>query len=165
MKKKCLKGFTVIEILIAIAIISISLSAMLIFSVYSLKNTILIKKTYQANYLALEEVEVLRNFRDGTDWHLNGIGTLDTETEYHFEKNEDNPSKWILVSGNESVDVFIRSLIVERVSRDGDDNIELNFNSANEDAETRKIISKISWGEGEKSHQVEIYTYLTNWKN
>jgi len=159
------KGFTVIEILIAIVLISISLSAMLIFSVYSLKNTILIKKTYQANYLALEEVEVLRNFRDGTDWHINGIGALDIDSAYHIQKNEDNPPRWIIVSGNEDVDVFTRSLIVERVSRDGNDNIELNFNPVNEDIETRKIISRISWSEGEKNHQVEVYAYLTNWKN
>lgn len=165
MIEKQQKGFTVIEILIAITLTSIFLSAMLGFAVHSLKNAITIKKSYQANYLALEGIEVLRNIRDGTDWSVNGIGSFDVNTEYYVQKNEDNPPKWILALGNENIDVFIRHLIIERVSRDENDNIELNFNPMNEDVEIRKIISKVSWNEAEKNHQIEIYTYLTNWKN
>jgi prepilin-type N-terminal cleavage/methylation domain-containing protein len=158
------KGFTIIEILIVIAVAGIAFSALLDFSTLSLKNSVLVKETYQANYLVQEALEVARNLRDGTNWETNGIGSFDVDTAYHSEKTLEEFPKWQLVAGTETVGIFSRSLVFERVSRDADDNIEMIFNPPNEDTNIRKTIATVSWNKRGINHSVELFLYLTNWK-
>ncbi|MDP2821034.1 MAG: prepilin-type N-terminal cleavage/methylation domain-containing protein [bacterium] len=158
------KGFTIIEILIVITIAGISFSALLGLAAFSLKNSVLIKETYQANYLAQEMLEIARNLRDGTDWGTGGIGSFSADVAFHPEKTAASPPKWQLISGTETTGIFSRNLVFKRVSRDANDNIEEVFNPANEDANTRKAIATASWNKRGIVHKVELFLYLTNWK-
>jgi len=158
------KGFTIIEILIVIAIAGISFSALLGLATDSLKNSVLIKETYQANYLAQEMFEIVRNLRDGTDWGINGIGSFDVDTPFHPQKTLESPQKWQMLSGSEQTGIFSRNLVFKRVSRDANDNIEEIFNPVDEDVNTRKAIATVSWNKRGIEHKVELFLYLTNWK-
>lgn len=167
------KGILAIEILIVIFIVSVGLVGLLGATVFSLKFTAANKETIQANFLAQELLEATRNFRDGTDWNVNGLGTLDLDAPYHPQKIGSNPPSWSLVLGEESVEGFSRKIIFQSVLRDINDNIitiqsppksPMYFDEGEEgepeDFNTKKIIAMVSW----KNKKVEIITYLTNWK-
>lgn len=162
-KNKKLKGFSVIEIIIVIAIISVGLINLLGVGAFSLKISNIVKQTSIADSLAKESIEVVRNVRNGTDWDTDGIGILNTGAVFYYPElnTGSNPPAWTLVSGEEIINNFTRRINFEEVSRNpstGD--IEAVYNSFNNDPKTRKVISTVIWG----SRKVEIITYITNWK-
>lgn len=151
-------GISVIEILVVIAILLIAFVGILGLLTFSLQTLSLIKETTSANFLAQETIESVRNFRDGTDWATNGLGTLTVGVSYHPEKTADIPAKWILAEGEETIGNFTRKIILENVQRDGNDNIVEE--GGTNDPDTNKIKITVSW----KDKKVEVITYLTNWK-
>jgi len=152
---KIKKGISVIEILIIIAIIVIALVSLLELATFSLKLSIQNRETTQAKNISEEALEAVRNFRDGTTWDTNGLGTLNLDTIYHLEKTNDSPPKWNFVPGSETIYGFERRVVLSKVFRDANDNIAA---SGTEDSNTKKITVTISW----KDKKVEIIDYLTN---
>jgi len=156
------KGILIIEILISIAIITIALVSLLSLVVFSLKASTITKQTLQANNLAQEAMEAVRDFRDGTDWYDNGLGDKPSGSGNPYWPELDilsNPSKWILSSGSETIDGFTRKIVLEEVSRSLGD-IEDPYNGLNDDPDTRKVTVTVSW----EDKEVEIITYFTNWR-
>ena len=152
------KGISIIEILVVIAIIAIALIGLLGLITFSLRISTLMKETVQANNLAQETIEAVRNFRDGTDWNTNGLGTLNVGADYYPEKSGGDPPKWQIVAGEEIIDGFTRKVIFYQVNRDANDNIVEAGGTP--DPNTKKVIAVISW----KDKEIEIVTYLTNWR-
>jgi len=150
------KGISIVEILVVIAIIGIALVSILSLTTLSLRASISIKETTQANTLAQETMEAVRNFRDGTNWETDGLKNY--SGTYHPEKSGD-PSKWILASGEETIDGFTRKVVFEDVYRDSiTDDIETNGGYL--DTDTKKATVTVSW----KDKKLELVTYFTNWK-
>jgi len=164
--QKYIKGISAIEILIVVAFISIGLTSLLGVISYSLRISTLVKETTQANFMAQEAIEAVRNFRDGTNWNTDGLrdyipAGATTSGAYHPELDATfNPPKWKLVSGTKQIGGFTRKIVLEKVSRDGNYNIEQIYNQGNDNPDTRKVIVTISW----KDKEVKLVTYLTNWK-
>ncbi len=152
------KGASIIEILIVIAIIVIALVTLLGVATFSLSISISMKETIKANNLAQETIEAVRNFRDGTIWNIDGLGTLNTGVSYFPQKTADNPPKWQLIQGEEIIDNFKRKVVFSNVQRDTNDNIVES--GGTNDPNTKKLTATVSW----KDKKVEIITYLTNWK-
>lgn len=151
------KGISIIEILIVIAIIVIALTSLLGLIVFSLKVSTLMKETTQANNLAQETLEAVRNFRDGTDWNADGLGALTAGVIYYPQKSGDTPPKWQILSGEETVNGFTRKVVFDEVYRDVNDNI---VETGDIDPDTIKVITTISW----KDKTIELATYFTNWR-
>jgi len=154
------KGISIIEILVVIAIIITALSSLLGLASFSLGVSTLIKQTNQANNLSQEVMEAVRNFRDGTSWDVDGLGKLATSTDYYPQATS-SPSKWQLVQGIENIDGFTRKVVFEDVMRDSNSNI---VEAGTYDPNTKKVIVTVSWKERGREHKLEIFTYLTNWK-
>jgi len=154
------KGISIIEILVVIAIIITALSSLLGLASFSLGVSTLIKQTNQANNLSQEVMEAVRNFRDGTSWDIDGLGKLATSTDY-YPQATGSPSKWQLVQGTENIDGFTRKVVFEDVMRDSNSNI---VEAGTYDPNTKKVIVTVSWKERGREHKLEIFTYLTNWK-
>lgn len=152
------RGISIIEILIVIAIIVIALTSLLEITTFSLKISTVMKKTNQANNLAQETIEAVRNFRDGTTWNTNGLGVLTTGASYHPQKSTDTPPKWLLVQGEETIGIFTRKVVFNNVMRDANDNI-VETGGIN-DPNTKKVTATVLWEE----KKVEIVTYLTDWQ-
>ena len=155
------KGVSIIEILVVIFIINVTLVGLLGLVAFSLKASTSIKETNQADFLAQETMEAVRNFRDGTDWFADGLGSLSliTGVAYHLEKSGDVPPKWQLISGPETVNDFTRKVIFEDVHRDVVDDDIVDSGGYNDD-ETKKVTVTISW----KDKTIELTTYFTNWR-
>jgi len=155
------KGISIIEILVVIAIIITALSSLLGLASFSLGVSTLIKQTNQANNLSQEVMEAVRNFRDGTSWDIDGLGKLATSTDY-YPQATGSPSKWQLVQGTENIDGFTRKVVFKDVMRDSNSNIVES--GGTNDPNTKKVTVTVSWEERGRDHKLEIFTYLTNWK-
>ena len=156
------KGISVVEILAVVAVIAIALTSLLGLASFSLGVSNLLKQTTRANFIAQETVEAVRNFRDGTTWDTDGLGTLTTEVAYYPKKSTDTPPKWQIIQGEEQINGFTRKVVFNNVQRDGSDNI-VESGGTNE-LDTKKITATVSWKERGRAHKVELVTYLTNWK-
>lgn len=163
------KGISVIEILVAIAIIGFTLVSILGLTSLSLKTSTSIKELTQANALVQETIEAARNFRDGTEWNTNGLKNYievgaTTSEPYHPELDSNfDPPKWILVEGEETIGDFTRKVVFKKVSRDPlTANIESTYNADHDDSDTRKVEATIYWKNGNK--KIKLVTYFTNWK-
>ena len=160
------RGLSIIEILVVITIITVALVSILSLVTFSLKVSTSIKETTQANALAQETIEAVRNFRDGIDWNnddpenkYDGLGIVTVGVVYYPEKSTDAPPKWMLLQGEEGVNGFTRKVVFNDVYRDiTTDDIETSGGYF--DPDTKKVTATVSW----KSKKVEIITYLTNWK-
>lgn len=153
------KGFSIVEILVTIAILTIALFGLMNLVIFSLQLSISIKETKEADFLAREMIEIARNFRDGTAWHVDGLGTLTSGVAYYPLKDmSTSPPQWALVQGEETVNQFTRRIIFYDVERDSNDNI-VESGGVN-DPNSKKIKAIVSW----QGKEVEIATYLTNWR-
>lgn len=161
-KRKSEKGISVIEILIACAVLGIALSAILGLSGFLLSQTSVIKQTALATAFAQETMEIARNFRDNTTWNTNGLGSLAVGSPYYFQKSSSAPFIWQLVQGSENVNGFTRTTVLSSVLRDANSNIVQSGGTA--DSNTKQVTATVSWSERGKTHQVQLMEYLTNWR-
>lgn len=146
------KGILVIEVLIVVAIITIGLSNLLGLTEFSIRGSNLAKETAKALNLTKEAIEATRSIRDG-DWDKmigGNHGLTNADGYWDFEGTEN------------IIDEFTRTILIENVQRDTNDNIVES--GGTNDLDTKKITVIISWYEKGKIRQIEIPTYLTNWK-
>lgn len=187
-KKK--NGFIFIEILVAIGLISVVFITLLgiVFLVLNISTSL--QKVAQADFLAREELEAVRSFRDGTLWLSNGLGSLSfygSEYPYYFTlDNAFNPPRWKINQGQETIGIFTRRVNFFRIYRDSENNnlyvhpicdvLDVGFKKTwdyffgnevmavvgicTEDDNTRGIVVTITYED--KTYQV--VTYLTNWQ-
>lgn len=157
-------GFIFLEILIAVALVSLVFVMLLGIGFSSVNISTAIRKTSQADALIREELEAVRSLRDGTTWATNGLGVLATGSANPYYVSLDssvNPPKWKLNAGTETVGEFARKVVFDKVSRDpAAQNIESTYNASHEDVNSRKVTVIVT--RGSKTYQV--VTYLTNWK-
>jgi len=164
-KRRTEKAISIIEILVVIAIIGVTLMSILSLMTLALRASLLIKESVRANSLTQEAIEGVRTFRDGVDWdnddignQYDGLGVVGTGIAYHLEKSTDDPPQWILIQGEESIDIFTRKIVFEDVYRDNITD-DIVTSGGYLDNDTKKITVTVFW----KNKEVEIVTYLTNW--
>jgi len=156
------RGFTIIEIVVVIAIITTVFIAILSFFVFDAKVAEREQMRIKAISLAEEAMEAVRSFRDNTDWDINGVGILNVNTDYGLAVSG---MGWDIVLGDENINSFTRSIIFENVSRDLNDDIESIYNISNDDSDTKKVTVIVSWIDRQGSASESLKTYFTNWKN
>lgn len=147
------QGFGIVEIIVAIAIMSIALFAISQLSIIYVAKETQNKQTLKANYLAEESVESARSVRDQS-WSTN-IETLTFGSPYYPVISG---GKWTLSSSNPGpIDtIYTRQVVIDNVSRDAGDNIVTN--GGTNDPNTKKITATVSWN----SKSITLATYLTN---
>lgn len=155
------KGGLAVEILVVIAVIALALASLSKLVSFSLDVSYLSGQNTQAGALAQEEMEALRNFRDGTAWN-NGLGAVTVGTDYYLKKSTDNPPQWQLIQGQETINNFTRKSIFSSVQRDANGNIVAAGGVI--DPETKKAVISVLWQDRGRPHQISVDTYFTNWK-
>ena len=76
------RGFTIVEIIVVIAIIASAFIAILSFFVFDSRVSDRGRMKLRAVSLIEEATEAVRNFRDNNDWTIDGIGNLIVEVNY-----------------------------------------------------------------------------------
>lgn len=154
-------GGLIVEILIVIAIISLALMGLSGLVSFSLDASRVSGQNVQAEVLAQEAMEAVRNFRDSASWSVGGLGALATSTDY-YPRATGSPGYWELIQGQETLaGFFTRKIIFSDVQRDGNGDIAVAGGAV--DPETRKVDVSVSWQEKGRPHQLSVSTYFTNW--
>lgn len=167
--QKYSKGISIIELLVAIVIIGVAVSALISFATFSLRTASLLKQTTQASFFVQEGLEALKNYRDNTGWNdddplnnYDGLGVVPTGASLRFELSGDTPQRWQLLSGTETLGIFTRDIVLEPVERDTQDNIVVSGGTL--DLGTKKVTVTVFWEERGGTRELEVITYLTNWR-
>lgn len=147
-----MKGFTIIEILVAIVILGfVSASFAALFN-FSLRANSQNEKNLMALNLSKENLEIIRALRNES-WDY--LTNLTMGANYHIVKND---NQWALSQGAESISTFNRRVIIDNVYRDINDNIITSGGVL--DPDTKKITSIIEW----TNQNITLTTYLTHWQ-
>ncbi|MDP3794347.1 MAG: type II secretion system protein [bacterium] len=164
-----LKGVSVIELLVVMAVISVAFAALSGASLYALRIAEVSKATIQAQALAKEAMDALVQYRNTVPWNADdpanqydGLGMASVETAYHLATSTESAPRWMLLAGEEAVERFTRSIVLSAVSRDLDSNITETGGTA--DAYTRRVRVTVSWDFKGNTKRVELTSYLTNWR-
>lgn len=143
----------IIEILVVTAILAITLTTLLGLANFSLGVQTLARQTTQANELAQEAMEAVRSIRDNSGWGeiVNGsYGLVSTG------------GRWSFSGSNNPISGFTRTIVIGDAFRDSQDNIVESVGV--NDPDTKKITVSVFWSEKSGTHNIELKTYLTNWR-
>lgn len=155
------QGISMLEIVVVLALLTTLFIYLLAMMNLSLKLAGQQKREQAAQLLAKANMEGLRNFRDGTSWSVDGLGTLTLNSPYHLTKSG-SPAKWNLVAGSITAAGFTQQIIFNEVRRDAASNIVASGGA--EDVNSLKATALVSWQEGKKTRQITAVGLLTNWR-
>ena len=149
------RGVGIVEIIIAVFIISTAFFAILQLSVMTMKAAGERNNKERALQLAQEGIESARAIRD-SGWTANIAGLTFGGTYYLVN----NSGVWELSASNPGLidGKFTRTLVLDNVSRDINDNIVQS--GGTNDPKTKKVTATVSWGSSAKS--VQLITYITD---
>lgn len=149
------RGFSLIEIVVGLAVILLCLSSLISTSHISLKIINSDTKKIKAGFLAEEGIEALKSMR-AVSWK-DKINILLTSTNYYLFFDGNN-KEWQITSTPVFTDSFERKFIIENVYRDTNDDIA---QTGVLDANTKKITMFVSWNGGVGTTE-SVSAYITN---
>lgn len=147
-------GFGLIEVIVGVAIISVSFLGLM--SVAHLSFKILERSSHnlKAGFLLEEGAEAVKIIRD-SGW--SNINSLSNGVNYYLNFNG---TTWLTTATPVYVDnIFERKFVLSNVYRDINDDIAT---SGTIDTGTKKITISVSWKEGGSTVTQSFSTYITN---
>lgn len=148
------RGFGILEIVIALALISLSLFALV--NVLAIASRAVDESIHQdqAAFLLEEGFEAAKIIRD-SGW--SNISFLALNTPYYLVFSG---GAWQFTATPQTIDgIFQRTVVFGPVFRDENDNIAA---SGTEDVNSRKITIGVSWNERGVARNIEAVSYITN---
>lgn len=130
------KGQALVELLIAIALSSILLPALLTGLVASREGKAQSGQRLQATALLKEAVEATRSIREKNFANISANGT-------YYPKVDISGTGWELAPGSETINGYTRQINVSNTERDSSGNIVESGGTI--DNSTKKIVSSVSW--------------------
>lgn len=146
-------GLSIIEIILAMAILIIIASSGVTVILHSLAMNRLSAEQSQASFIALEGMEAVRSIRNFNFTNL-------TAGTYGVDASGDT---WVLSGSADTLDDYTRTMRIQDVYRDLSGNIVDSGGSL--DPDTKKITSHVSWSFSlNRNNNLNFINYLTNWK-
>lgn len=154
-KLKNKKGFSIVEVLLAMAVFAVITVGILYMSIDTIQRDTKISVNQEALLYAQEGLEVVRNIGD-----RNFLSLASGDHGLELDSGE-----WNFIVAPEVVDEYYdRTVHVEDVYRDESGNIDEEAGTFF-DPDIKKITTQIEWLEGGiLPKSVELSTYVTNWK-
>ena len=141
-KKKYSKGFTLVEVLVACAIISTSTFALMSAATKGIQLSNQALRQTQASFLLEEGAEAVKSIRDASWANISSL-TLDTNYYLTFNTGTNTWSLGTIAVG--TIDgLFTRTVVLSGVSRDGNDDI-VTSGGTYDDTRTKKVTVNVSW--------------------
>ena len=145
------KGFGLVEVVVGVAIMTLTLYALFFASQSSLRLSREATRRVQASFLLEEGAEALRTLRD-RDWN-----NLPASGDFYLLFSS---GQWATTSSPEIIDDFFkRTITASPVYRDGSDDISP---SGTLDSDTLLFTVAVEWPEGDPEHSASLRAYLTN---
>ena len=152
-------GFGLLEIVIAVSIISAVIFSLSFVFLISQKLEATSSNKIRANFLAEEGLEAARFLRDKS-WSVN-LASLSAGTNYYLAFAAVTSTWSIGAVGPDKIDnLFYRKVTTENVQRDSSDNIVSS--GGTNDPDTKKIDVEVAWQELGATSTVMISTYLSD---
>ena len=147
------KGLTLVEIIIAGAIIATALFAIVSFLIFARGTSLQNVNVAEATSLAQEGMEAVRTMRDEAWSSVSTAGTY-----YPVIQS----GKWILIPADPGPinGLYTRAITIEDVSRDPATN-DIS-SSGNADPNTKKVTVAVTWSLSGRNKDVTLTTYITN---
>lgn len=150
------KGITLVEVLVATAIILSFLIALISVHNTYLRSSFSNLDEIKATYLAEEGIEAVKGLRDAS-WTTN-IAPLVNGTSYYLVYTG---TLWATSTTFALIDSkYTRKVVLSAVNRDASSDITTSGGST--DANTRKVNVTVSWSTGSATSTRSIDTYITN---
>ena len=155
LKLKINKGFTLLEIIVSMAIAALILPALGSVFTFALNSSSVGDKTTSANIKAQEQLEAIYYLKE-KDWDSVPVNTSST-AYYQLDKSSGD---WVLSAETTtpaSVDGYVSTVQVFSVARDGAGNLQA---TGTIDPDTKKMVSKVTWVDKEQE-EVTLSSYVT----
>lgn len=151
------RGFTIIETLIACAIISVSSFAVISATQKGIELSNQSLRNVQAGLLLEEGVEAVKTIRDN-GWST--ISSFSVNTDYYLSFST-NTNTWSLGTTQTGIidGLFTRTIVFDPVYRDANDDIA---SSGSLDVSTKKVTVNVSWPRGSGSSSKTITFYIAD---
>ncbi len=158
-------GFTIVEVIVATAIISVTVFALMITAQKGVELSTRALKQSQANILLEEGAEAVKSIRDN-NWTT--ISDLSLDTDYYLYFDNTN-NIWTLNTSSTTPNgftpvypidsTFVRKVIASSVYRDAEDDIA---SSGTIDTNTKKIAVSVSWVDSKGSISKDLVFYIAD---
>ncbi len=136
-KKLNKKGFSVVEVLLSVAIFALLVTGLVGVVIYGQETSSVSGKRARAVLVAEEGLEAVRNIRD-EDFANLVDGTYGLAV---------SGNQWIFSGSSDTTDVFTRAVTISTV-----------------DSSTKQVTSQVTWDQtAQRSGIAELTTYLTDW--
>jgi hypothetical protein len=154
-KKIYKKGLSIVEIVVAVAILLLIVSSLYTANIFYLKTILDNLNKVRASFIAEEGVEAVKLIRDQS-W--TNISSLTPGNSYYLYWDG---SMWQSTTTNTYVEgVFERKFVVSNVNRDA--NSDIVASGVSIDSGTKKVAVTVSWLAGTSTSTKSISTYITN---
>ena len=158
---KWMKGFSLVEILVSVAVLIVSFVSILTAFQAGIKHSRGSMENVQAATLAEEGIEAVTALRDAGGSNLSSLES-DTEYDLHF-----NGVQWETTQTPQTIDgVFRRIVVMNEVYRRDSDKDIVPSNSPDAksvDAGTKKVTVRVSWATTTPPGKERVMeTYLMN---
>lgn len=145
-------GFSLLELIFAIALFSIATGAIISLTIHAQINNSISASSAQAERLAEQGIEAARAIRDNNFLSLTAGDHGVTDTNGYWEFN----------GASDTIENFYeRKVTVEDAYRDGDGEIVVGP-TANIDLDTKKVSSTVEWEQEGVEQEIQLISYLSN---
>lgn len=153
------KGFTLLETIIAVALLAISIVASVALISKSIQSRTVSQNRLMASYLAQEGIELVINIRDnnwknGNAWNKDWEDCVNCEIDHEKKKIKDEGDPFLKIDDkkfynyNKGVDTkFKRRITITTIS-----------------ADQKKVSSEVVWSSRGKNFNVTIEGLVYNWQ-
>src|SRR3989344_2907801 len=151
-------GFGLLEIVIAVSIISGTIFSLSYVFIISHRLEAISSDKVRANFLAEEGLEAMRFLRDKS-WNTNLSG-LSVDTTYYLSFATTTSTWSVVTNGPALIDgLYMRTINVAAVERDASDDIVSSGGTV--DPDSKKISVTMAWSGRGATSTVTISTYLS----
>jgi Tfp pilus assembly protein PilV len=148
------KGVSLVEVLIAVALLNLIVGVLVIASNLYIKTSTTAIVSAKSAFLAEEGIEAVKSIRD-RGW--TNISSLNSGTTYYLYLN--STPLWVATTTPQIVDGIVRNFVIENVNRNGADLIsDIGTNDPN----TKKLTVSVSWQGFSGTSTKSLSTYITD---
>jgi Tfp pilus assembly protein PilV len=156
------KGIGLVEVIAALGITLMTITALVSLALYTMRTSLQSKLTLEGSKMATREMELVRAYRDRSPTWNDFITTLsssncEVDSGPGICHMETDIATLAPVSGT-----FVETVDNQAVTRSFSADLDPEGTGDNN---VVYITVTVSWSIAGRTHQTNLYTYLTNWRN